>query len=488
MVQNVLNEHTRKAIMDISRFEISALFGRYNVNLLFQDNNLVLVGENGSGKSTILGILYYFLSRQWSRLAEMPFTNITATINGESLSISREDVRMEISSSRHSASWMHLRHKIGLSRAELLRSKLSQFPSEKLLGDPSYVYQIAAQYEVDGDVLLDAVMQDIRNRRLGRTGTRDRALQDVSAQLESLVGYQILFLPTFRRIERDLKYIFPHIQIEKAARSYVRANVESAGFVELVEFGMKDVELSFSTTMARLDREFRADLSSLTGEYLRDIIRSAHAINDYASLLASPTALPVDAVVRRMGDSILHSTERQQLADLILKIRTTGIIPPGREVVAHFLSMLLQMHERQQEREKGVRQLVDICNSYLRPSKQLRFDSQKFELSFHLEGLPPTEPVLPPDALSSGEKQIVSLFTHLYLSEQEQSERKKYFVIIDEPELSISVDWQRRFVEDIRLTPFCKGLVAVTHSPFIFENSLSKYAHSMNEFVTPVGA
>jgi hypothetical protein len=36
--------------------------------------------------------------------------------------------------------------------------------------------------------------------------------------------------------------------------------------------------------------------------------------------------------------------------------------------------------------------------------------------------------------LSSGEKQIVSLFSHLYLSGQQL-----FFVIIDEPELSLSV-------------------------------------------------
>ena len=58
--------------------------------------------------------------------------------------------------------------------------------------------------------------------------------------------------------------------------------------------------------------------------------------------------------------------------------------------------------------------------------------------------------------LSSGEKQIVSLFSHLYLSGKE-----RYFVLIDEPELSLSVPWQRRFLEDIRGGHFCAGLVAV---------------------------
>ena len=79
--------------------------------------------------------------------------------------------------------------------------------------------------------------------------------------------------------------------------------------------------------------------------------------------------------------------------------------------------------------------------------------------------------------LSSGEKQIVSLFSHLYLSHQ-----NNYIVLIDEPEMSLSVKWQRMFLQDVRKGGFCYGLIAVTHSPFIFENELDRYAHGLEEF------
>ena len=80
--------------------------------------------------------------------------------------------------------------------------------------------------------------------------------------------------------------------------------------------------------------------------------------------------------------------------------------------------------------------------------------------------------------LSSGEKQIVSLFSHIYLSGD-----KNYFVIIDEPELSLSVPWQERFLPDIINTERCTGMIAVTHSPFIWENALEPYVHPLSEFV-----
>jgi energy-coupling factor transporter ATP-binding protein EcfA2 len=70
-------------------------------------------------------------------------------------------------------------------------------------------------------------------------------------------------------------------------------------------------------------------------------------------------------------------------------------------------------------------------------------------------------------ALSSGEKQIVSVFSHLYLDEHEDQ-----IVIIDEPELSLSVPWQKRFLNDILESKRCSMLVAVTHSPFIYDEYL----------------
>src|SRR6185437_12054574 len=82
--------------------------------------------------------------------------------------------------------------------------------------------------------------------------------------------------------------------------------------------------------------------------------------------------------------------------------------------------------------------------------------------------------------LSSGEKQIVSLFSHMYLSGE-----REFFVIIDEPELSLSVPWQQRFLPDIIGTGRCTGIVAVTHSPFIWENELEPYVRSLTEFVEP---
>ena len=74
------------------------------------------------------------------------------------------------------------------------------------------------------------------------------------------------------------------------------------------------------------------------------------------------------------------------------------------------------------------------------------------------------------DELSSGEKQVISLLAGLYLYPQ------KSIVLIDEPELSLSIDWQKRLLPDLLSAPYCSQLLAITHSPFIFDNELDPYA------------
>jgi hypothetical protein len=81
--------------------------------------------------------------------------------------------------------------------------------------------------------------------------------------------------------------------------------------------------------------------------------------------------------------------------------------------------------------------------------------------------------------LSSGEKQIVSLFTHVYLGRVSE-----LTVLIDEPELSLSVPWQKRLLPDIRASQRCRFLAAVTHSPFIYDNELRGNALDLQQCIT----
>lgn len=68
---------------------------------------------------------------------------------------------------------------------------------------------------------------------------------------------------------------------------------------------------------------------------------------------------------------------------------------------------------------------------------------------------------------------MISLFAKLYLYSGEK------VILVDEPELSLSIDWQRHILIDVLRSPYCKQIIAITHSPFVFDNELEPYARAL---------
>ena len=60
----------------LNRFYIHGLWGEKDVDLRFENNRLIMVGENGSGKTTILRIIYETLACKWALLSVEDFVCI----------------------------------------------------------------------------------------------------------------------------------------------------------------------------------------------------------------------------------------------------------------------------------------------------------------------------------------------------------------------------------------------------------------------------
>ena len=73
--------------------------------------------------------------------------------------------------------------------------------------------------------------------------------------------------------------------------------------------------------------------------------------------------------------------------------------------------------------------------------------------------------------LSSGEKQILILFTYLVF---DVATKQNPIFIIDEPELSLHLLWQKNFVNSVLETNPKMQLILATHSPEIIANYRDK--------------
>lgn len=116
---------------------------------------------------------------------------------------------------------------------------------------------------------------------------------------------------------------------------------------------------------------------------------------------------------------------------------------------------------------------INVCNKYLEETK-LQLSAFKLLEAINKNNNEEVDI----ENLSSGEKQILGIFSIFYLSNN-----KDMMLLIDEPELSLSIKWQKKLLPDIVASGNCSFLFAITHSPFIFKNDLATYAEGINLYI-----
>ncbi|QWV98650.1 ATP-binding protein [Geomonas nitrogeniifigens] len=453
----------------IESVTITKLFGSINYEITISDNKLVIVGGNGSGKSTVVSMIYFFLTKQWKRLNEYDFSTMSVKVNGKQFSVAKRELFLP-NKSHHSTMSSFIVDRLNHLNLtpETALAKMNSEMYHQILGHGKRIPLNVLRHILEELTQQGLLLCDINADNL--------------AQIENELDIRVLFLPTYRRIERDFKSIFPAMEedIERYNRKVGRSTA-GVKHIELVEFGMEDVSALISDKMNFLNNAFRTSLYSLTGGYLRVVLRKEYKKADVNSLKKMDVQA-LDGILSRIDESILSEEDRKSLSKTITNLRTKQRTNDTDRISAHIINRLLKLHKEQYEREIAVRTFAQVCNKYL-GNKAFYFDSSQFTLPVRRlvnvgKGLRVLQEEIKLSMLSSGEKQIVSLFAHLYLSEFND-----HIIIIDEPELSLSVPWQSTFMPDIMKTERCSGIIAVTHSPFIYENEFAEKTHSIQEFI-----
>lgn len=137
--------------------------------------------------------------------------------------------------------------------------------------------------------------------------------------------------------------------------------------------------------------------------------------------------------------------------------------PPTRRVLAEYVEdseRKLRVYERVLER---IELFTDIINGRFQ-FKKFSFDRRTGFIFTDVLGR-----AISPDILSSGEQHEIVLIYDLLFKTQENS-----LILIDEPEISLHIAWQKRFLDDLRriiqLTPL--DIVLSTHSPQLIGSNL----------------
>lgn len=274
----------------------------------------------------------------------------------------------------------------------------------------------------------------------------------------ALNGYQILYFPTFRRVEEDLRslgYIEEQLRLNKDDN-------------RLIHFGMDDIDSRFNSTTKKIEKLSQEGFAKISSEILSQLVKGVPSYDDLT--FDSIDINDIQIILSRVGNKISNEDKES-----IINIVKNGIYPSDNQnkLMLYFLKKLVEIYEKQKDIDREIKRFRNVCNTYL-VNKQVVYDESSVDLYLELEKKPGK---LLLSKLSSGEKQIISILSKIYLSDN-----VKYIVLFDEPELSLSIFWQRTLLPDIIASNKCSFLLAVTHSPFIFENELDKYAVAIKEY------
>ncbi len=261
---------------------------------------------------------------------------------------------------------------------------------------------------------------------------------------------KVLYLPTYRRVEEDLTNL----------GSYDYDFSDS-----LINFGMSDVKQRFRNVRNELRDSAVSLYTNLNGRMLTQLTTDYVATSEQFEKIKNTEALKI--VLDRVGDSISNETKNR----ILTLVENSTIEQERYHPLVFILSNLIDVYFEQKELDDAIKEFVNVSNKYL-VNKTFIYNESKVEITI-INNRSQSEVDL--DNLSSGEKQLVSIFSKLYLERQ-----NNYAILFDEPELSLSIEWQTQLLPDILKSNKCGYMLAATHSPFIFQNNLDSLTDSLH--------
>jgi predicted ATPase len=470
----------------IERFGIEGLYGYRSISLTSDYAATILIARNGTGKTTLLGALDAFLRMQLSRLRNLEFSVIRCKLRGEDeeLVLSHNDV-VEFLQVPSEGELIKL-----ASRANVDPASMFNFLVDEWGGDEEY-RNLSNDSKVFSAV-VSALNYNHREAVAAIVKTRDSLMERQPTVLtifsklqKALAGSEIVYLPTYRRVELALR---GDPREAPYRRRRPKFDVASGSlFTGEIQFGLSDISDRLSQLNQQIILESNSGYRKISANIINELLDGSF---DNEPISGSDVPSPEELKLfferlergRRQGPYMPVSIPNLE------KVYTGGVPASSSRFLSYFLAKLTTVIRSTKDVELPVDRFIDNCNKYLSSSepstsvgsediqksvdgKMLRLN--RSNLRVHVESLPEGRKISL-DALSSGEKQMISLFAKMFL----YPSRK--IVLIDEPELSLSIDWQRQILVDVLSAPLCTQLIAITHSPFVFDNELEPFARALN--------
>ncbi len=424
----------------VKSVDVTGLHSQFDFSCSFQEGVNVIYGRNGTGKTTLLHIIANVLNKDFIRFAALEFKKIRVEFSkGESITIELEKI----------PKFSHYHYYIIVNGNKINEKEICPINLDKYFNRAIGRISREDDYE-DFDLIhspeislssayfpafrtaLDAwaINQEENPKALRRYRNQEGKTEFA----RSLFGQFVprLDYPATTEIEQDLneKIRTAIANVSQADRTYF-GNVPS----RILE------ALSFKENGQANTNSIFQDIEKLSKKFQEYPIQ-VESIS--ASLSDSIQSVPDDEDSKRIASLVLNAY-KEALSQIV------GVQEASFSEVERYLKSVNMFLEN-----KNLQ--ISQIDSPPRGRALRRTKSPSVVVQFEGDN---SRPMSMSQALSSGERQIVTLiYATTRMSQQD-------VVLVDEPEISLNVDWQRKLLPEMVKQMPSKQLIVCTHSPII---------------------
>lgn len=435
--------------------KISKLHGCYNYDVEFNSDVTFIYGENGCGKTTILNITEIIITGQLYKLFNYAFTEIELTYDSKNGQKKPESIRIEnrkkvlaviFNGHNFSVTRDRIYDEMMMDDADPQELQWRYFEINPFLKEIrrtfNYVYLPLNRSMKSSDLEMNSkkmfYMQRIRDHAYYEAEIDD------DSQVQDLAMIQVQQL-----ISRKHTEMMAHI-------SNINDGFRNEILKSLLEANKKS---SFSDV-------FQGIIGNATNNTIQDLqntkISYIKTLNDLNIVSKQEEA----SYIRFFDDFIEDfSNYLQETSTNSVRGISVELLMKYQEVTK--MKEIVSIAERIEKKKSKVREPMDIfiktMNDFIGTTREEKeiIINQNGRISFRTRY---NNKPIDIQNLSSGEKQLLTFFANLIFNVK--SQRAGIFVV-DEPELSLHLSWQKMFVEKTMGINKNIQLIFATHAPEI---------------------
>ena len=468
-------------MLNLNYFEIKNLYGRINLKLNFNEDINLIYGDNGCGKTTVLNIISYILKGDFIPLSKYSFDKLKLVFNlNSSVEIKTDknrdefvvsydignvtnSFRIPIIIQNHFDDYEIYRTR-NIAIHDSLNKDLVNF--KKILSKKLNLLVIPLNrinFSDLGDLEKEKLYMNIKKQSIRHSNSFDSDLSDlifngvtdslisISKKLRTLYLDEVLRFKS-REDKLNQKEVFRILIGDTSKLRLISDKDESNS-----EVSSKDD--SDSTVHDLVDEQIKYFQNFINKTDKKELSQNLDNLLKEESFMVKKFDDLFFNVEQYIEDLRNHIKLKESDADILFLVLNGISLKQTIEKYKEIVKIFEKSKDKLKKKEKKYSLLVEIINTFF-SNKSIRIDEGDIKI-FDSKN---EKKKIKLSQLSSGEKQILLFFIsciyHMF-------EKKSGVLIIDEPEISLNISWQRLFVKSInKINPKIQ-LIFATHSPFI---------------------